>query len=462
MQNEVPVLENNSAARDIIKPKSWLIKIDYINHLVLFNKAVIALLAEEGAGKTTFIDILKNCLDATIKSHVLSASTPFDEAQFLDELNTIFHCKASKKGLPNFIKQINERKAHVLVILDKAEALPDTFLAKLVDEIKKYDECYFHICLVADFSLVASLNKVDANLVHSIELGSLSEAEMKTYLLNFLPNPIRLDKTMTPARLEQFYRLTGGSIARINREMVDYFSPNTLKPKAKSKSYLREIGLIGTAAFVLMASSYIWHEKTMQALPRIQEKQQLVQEVREIVLPLQEKLIAYDEALISELPKIHEELMAKASHISAWNLGEKLAVQPSPKLVDVKLKEDANATLVVRDRVVVIPKSLTDTKPKPKLVIKKPDNLPKANGQFTIQLLASRREDDIKRFIKTYNIKQQAKIRFIKRDDIIWYVLTLGDYDKRQLASNAIKTLPAELARFKPWVRPRAQLRDRG
>src|SRR3546814_5265179 len=56
-------------------------------------------------------------------------------------------------------------------------------------------------------------------------------------------------------RLEQFYQMTGGSIARINSQMKDYFCPEPMRPADKRKSFVRNLGFLATAAIALLARS---------------------------------------------------------------------------------------------------------------------------------------------------------------------------------------------------------------
>lgn len=470
--------EHNPTAKQIFKPSSWLTKIDYINHLILFNNVMIAVLAERGAGKTTFIDLLQSRLDSNIKSHVMKAVAPFSQAELLAQIDSVFHFRADTQGgLTNLVSQINERKAHILLIIDNAQHLPDTFLQEVLVELKNQgDHGYFHLCLVSDFSLVASLNKMEANLIHSLELGVLTKNETKTYLLNTLPSSNKLDKTMTDKRLEQFYQLTNGNVARINSQMINYFCPRQLKPAEKRKSFIRGVSLVAFGALALTASSYIWQNQFLPSSAKLFIEQDLIQPVAEIVQPLPSLVPLIPAAekepvLVSQLPDINHELVSQPSQVPSWlTAAVRQQVQPSPKrIVDIVLDDENDDSLVVRDRVVVIPKTLNvqpvDTTEK----ISTSQAIPSRIGlakvekeQFTIQLLASRSQSDVLHFVKIHPLKAGAKIRLTKRDGLDWYVLTIGEFEQLQEAQNVIKNLPSELAKYKPWIRPVAQLKALG
>ncbi|WP_028388668.1 AAA family ATPase [Legionella fairfieldensis] len=478
MQNEAIERGNqDETAKPIFKPDSWLTKIDYINHLVLFNNVLIAVLAEQGAGKTTFCHLLQANLDSQIKSHLMKATVPFSQADFLVQLDSAFHLRIdSKATLAHIVRQINERKSHVLMIIDDAQNLSDAFLQEALFELKHQgDHGYFHLCLISDFSLVASLNKLEANLIHTLEPGSLTESETKTYVLNSLPAPRRLDQTMTEKRLEQFYQLTGGNIARINNQMINYFCPEPLKSQPQHKSRVKNIGFVTGAAMTLIVSSYIWHHHFLPSSEKTTE-QDLAPYIAEIRPPLPSILpvvpASGDEAavLISQLPDIGYELAHRASHLPAWYVeAVREPAQPSPRrATDIALDDGTDDLLVVRDRVVVIPKTLPAHKPTSikKVVLNKATSvktvkkvLPSGASRYTIQLLASPNREDVKRFFKRLSMKKGAKIRTTKRNGLNWYVLTLGDYDQYKQAQVAIKQLPPEFGRYNPWVRSLSQLK---
>ncbi len=487
---------NKSSDKNIFKPGAWLTKIDFINHLILFNNALIAVLAEAGGGKTTFIELLQAGLDSQIKSQVIKAVPPFTQASLLVQLATMFHLRTdSELTIANIIQQINERKAHVLLIIDDAQHVPDAFLQETLLVLKQQGEqCFFHICLISDFSLAASLNKLEADslgsMIHRFEPGALTETETKTYLLNSLPTLKRIDQTMSDKRLEQFYQLTGGNIARINKEMTNYFCPESLKSAAIQKSsFSKYIGLTATVAVAFLASVYIWQNQDMfgQIKPPVnQEKPQvvIVEQKLPSFVPKVPAMQNNEPALVSQIPSFNGEKMD--SYIPAFTMAAiKQALQPPPlkRVVDVVLDEDENnndPSLVVMDKVVVIPKTLVNQDIKQVAVLErsvvssrdvpKPMSQPAFNaevstialettptimqqGQFTVQILASQNLADIKRFINLHHLDSNTKIRLAKRQGVNWYVLTLGEYGRFEQAQHAANNLPVALTQFKPWIR---------
>ena len=58
-------------------------------------------------------------------------------------------------------------------------------------------------------------------------------------------------------------------------------------------------------------------------------------------------------------------------------------------------------------------------------------------------------------FVKKKNIK----INLTKRNGNDWYVLTLGEFRKREQAQDAVKHLPVKLVQLNPWIRQIGQLK---
>ncbi|KTD16416.1 AAA family ATPase [Legionella jordanis] len=495
-------------AKDIFKPASWLNKIDFINHSVLFNNVLITVLAETGGGKSTFIELLMSGLDSQIKAHVIKIKPPFSQENFLNELAGIFHLRTETMATPrSLVQQINERKAHTLIVVDDAHHLSDEFLQNILMEISQQEQPYFHLCLVSDFSIVAALNKLEgtalANLIQTLEPGALTEAETKSYLLSNLPAPRRLDQSMSDKRLEQFYQITGGNIARINKEMTAYFCQEPQKSLGRGSTRApKYVGVAASFAVVMLASLYVWQNQDLFKKQNVlTEKESAGMSEPELSSTIPAIQIERHPVLSSEIPglslKNTTEAKREDSYIPPFNLSAVIqAVQPPPlkRVVDIILDEEDkdNNSLVVMDKVVVIPKpsrrGSIDENPQGRLERKviSSRELPKTIHQgpsiaqisavalnaatqqkitgksgYTVQLLASQKIEDLKRFINQHHL-DNTSIRMVRRGDNSWYILTLGEYARMDQAQTVAKNLPHFLTQFKPWIRSTAGLTNVG
>jgi len=467
----------------LFKPSNWLTKIEFINHLVLLNSIMTAVIAEHGGGKTTFIKVLSQELDENILSHVFNAAPRCVSADLLSALSGALSLDLN--GLPSItsmVEQINKQKKHFLLVIDDAQNLPLSLLQEFLTEIERHKHNnFFHVCLVSDFSIVQRLCVLDANqftnMIHSIELGALTENETNTYLLEKSKVPFHINKT----NLEEFYNLTGGNIARINSQMNQFFRKDTSKDmfsaSKSKKSRINNSNLFSMLLVASLVSAYIWHINDRSSSTN-----------------------SLSRTLASEEPSL---MMSHVPSLTLASVRQPLQSSPLNRVVKVLGEDDSNLEkMVVMDKVVVIPKAIPSTRDShasagdaillssltpvgaltPKIsaplktvssaaansvastaLVRSKDNaVSSTKGQYTIQLLASQREAVLRQFIAIHHLKDEAKINVIKQQGVNWYVLTLGEYNKVKHAKLAMDQLPAELAIFRPWIRPLTALHELG
>jgi len=75
---------------------------------------------------------------------------------------------------------------------------------------------------------------------------------------------------------------------------------------------------------------------------------------------------------------------------------------------------------------------------------------------YTLQLLAARSEENVKKFIQKYDLQDTASIVRTLQSGKEWFVLLYGEYETKAAAIQASKTLSGTLkkANLKPWIRP--------
>jgi|GEM_PF-736694 len=79
---------------------------------------------------------------------------------------------------------------------------------------------------------------------------------------------------------------------------------------------------------------------------------------------------------------------------------------------------------------------------------------------YTLQLLATHQQANIARFIRAHHLEGKAVYFHSRRDGQDWYSLVYGVYPDRAHAAAAIKQLPADLQRAKPWARSFASVQS--
>ena len=446
--------EGALAASSAFKPVSWFPKIEFIQRLILNNSVLIALLGEQGSGKTTFVNLLQAELAPEIKSFVVEATPSFDSITFLQQLKKSLTF-SDEPSISNFISQSKEQGSHVLLIIDNAHYLSAIF-------IEEGSGCYFHVLLASDFSLVATLNTLahDAyeDMIHSIEIGALSESETKAYVVRSLFPGLGGEKIVTDKRMAQFYQLTEGNRVQIDRHMTTFFS-NETKKLVRNDYLSRYVNLAAAVLLAVTVITYIWHSNYIQAVPP--------QVITQTPLPIP----VVELALSSDIPAYYVSAVRQALIATPLHLTELVAIDEQEGSID--------ESMVVLDKVIVAPKVLPQQAPKISAVIEKPTKIQVTataklskraallkpiieQSKYTIQLLASHNKLKLQRFAQVHHLKNKTQLRQTQRLGKVWYVLTLGEYEQPQQAKKVVNKLPKNIAQFKPWVRPMSDLKVRG
>jgi DamX protein len=355
MANSLVDSENHDNAKPLetpFIPSSWLAKMSFINHLVLFNNVLMAVVAEKGGGKTTFMELLCSNLDVDIQSYSSTATKTFSLEEWCAGISNALNlpiAATQSSVLDNLIDSVNTREAHVLVMVDEAQNLPQSFLQSLLNLLKQSsNKNYFHVCLLGDFALVSSLNAFHRTefkeFIHTIEPGSLSEMETKTYLLHRLAQK-GVERKLHEQRVEQFYHVTAGNIARINAHLSNVLLP------ARGKSL--SVGRVSLTLVLLLAVfvnvTYWWHEKKrLDYLENRVEHTKIMQAVDSL------STLAAPKRHVNKMPVL-------TSVILPYQVASlHLAVQPAPlRSILASIETDtliSEEDLVVMDKVVVIPK----------------------------------------------------------------------------------------------------------
>ncbi len=448
----------------IFKPVSWLAKINFINHLLLFDKKIIVILAEPGGGKTTFMELLKYRLQPQIKSLTVSGSSTNELLESLaSQLNLPFSPNLS---FVTIIDYLQAQKLQVVMMLDEAEHLDEECLYTLLNVAKQQaNRSYFQICLAANQSLLGRLNKLETelggSLIQILEPGVLSNQETKLYLEKFClpvrkPIPVLKEK-----ELVLFYQKTKGNIATINYQLTNFFVSSTIKKKYSFLSF----GLI--SIFIIAAGSLFYLEhlntnsnsmavKAEPLLSSLYSIGQLPQAKKTLAVKTEERLVSK----VAALPLQTQHLISQIANLSHSSISQALQPPPLKKVIEFNLDEDKEDNPWTQvDKVLAIPRIIASSSPQsviagiPKSSSQKRIAIKPTINKYTLQLLASYDEADIKRFIKKQQLKPGYKLHISTRKGKNWYILTLGDYKHLDEAKYAAEKLALKLAHFKPWIR---------
>lgn len=452
----------------LIEPASWLIKIDFLNQFILNHNVLISFLGEQGGGKTTFAHLLQDKLEPSVRSVFLTASTPFDRTAFLENLCCMIDFEGTG-SIATIAAQVNEQKSRTLLMIDDAAFLPESFVRELLDVIKQQREYgYFHVCLFSDFSLVKMTSRLARDdykdMIHSIELQPLNDDEAKAYVqARIALHPENFGK-ISDKRFQQFFELTEGYIAAINTKWADFFSSKVSWSLPWNRSVL-SYGVIPVIFLFVVGVGYLLFSPSGAQVSEPVTLADIAMDSIRIELPM-----------VSDIPFYQRDAVSQPMQM--------VSLQKAALLVKNEEDEDnlvVDESLVVMDKVVPVPKVIVPVTEKKALKQRVKPQVskiihnrqvkkrvvairPKApsqkvispSGKYTIQLMASRNKSKLNRLVSRY---PGVKMHGFNNHGAIWYVLTKGDFADKQHAQNALRTLPQNLAQFKPWVRSTSTLK---
>lgn len=445
----------------IFEAESWLAKIDFINQFILHNNVLISMLGETGSGKSVFASCLQKRLDPALLKALVFATPLFERTDFIHQICAQLNIEA-KSSMQELLQAIKALGIRAFVIIDNAEQLPEAFVRELLDALKQQEGYEFlYICLLSDFSVVKMTSRLAReaykDMIHSIELHPLNEAESKEYVFASGLLEESIVDEITDAWMHEFYQLTEGNFASMNTHMVDFFAKAPQKPSFPYRRYL-PAGL-SIAVLMIAGVSYLLFSKAPP--PAMQYTTIAKNDMNRVSLEL---------PLASSIP--YYQLDARYQPIQALSLQK--SEQGDDRVTENEHADtDADAdALVVVDQVAPIPQKVQpvhQAKPAKKLatvsskkaIVKipvhaRPIVLP--HGQYTLQLMASRDKKVLLKLVKQYPAAMQVKVRSFRRDGSTWYVLTSGEYDAKPRAVHALTTLPKILAQYQPWIRRTSDL----
>lgn len=457
----LPELAAAIQPRILFKPGSWLANIDLINHLILFNNVIINVLSEKGGGKTSFTSLLQNNLDQQIKSVFIPLSANCNHSDLIRDIAAQFNDHFDERtDLATVVTQINELKAHVVLLIDNAQYLPESFMEEAIAAVKQQETFgFFHLCLLSDQIIATPSNKLGSpfsdNVIHTIELGSLNEIEARTYVLQRAMTANLINKPFTDTQFKQFYELTKGHLAKINSELQPFILHCAEQKRQDPSSLVKKISFaLGVVLIAGFAGFYLSQSFDLYSTEQLET----------VTLPVPNK---NDRAQENSTAALN-------SQIASWrdSSTQQLVYSSLPKkeTLDDLDEEFSVEHRALVDKVIVLPKVQVhknpSTEPKkiaqPKLAKQPQKTVHKKSviarratpKPFTIQVVASHKKQVIVNLKQMHKaLGNNAKIRHFTNAQGNWYVLTVGEYESRAQAQRTIPKLPIPLRRLNPWIR---------
>ncbi|QDQ39121.1 AAA family ATPase [Legionella geestiana] len=433
---------------EVFKPASWMSCVNFINHLVAYNNVLIALMAEKNGGKSTFIGLLKGHLDARVRCVSVDAATASSHALLVEDFHKALGFDlACESGLDALVAEINRRQEPVLLLIDNAQELSDSLIETLLALLHQQGaQGCFHVCLAADTASMPSLNQlargVFRDMIHTITLGPLSEAETRTYVSTRLAPPGNARNWDFDKPMAEFYALTRGNVAQINARAAAYFSKSP-----RRRTFLRP-GNTGYALLLIMAmaAAFFWKAEVSQsrdAEPQSTSAAALPSFLAPVAMKDAKATEDTPVQLASVIPPLTD--MALVQPLEVVEMRQNLARGDS-------VYEETEEVSAVLDKVVVAPKqiALPAVRAREELAMAQS---PSPKVVYTIQVLAGVHRDHLERVIRVYHLEKSATIHETRHHGKPWYILTLGNFQSSEAAQLALSQLPKQVVANRPWVR---------
>ena len=461
----------------LFEPPSWDIKIDFINQFILNNNVLISVLGEKGTGKTTFAQLLRDTLAVNIHSVLLTATPLFESLSFIEQMCLQLDLDI-KLSFSDIVNEINARQTRTLIIIDNAEELPETFVTEILDALMQQEGIgYCHVCILSDFSLVKMTSvlarEAYTDMIHSIELQPLNEAETKAYVMTRMAALNSNKIELSDEWLQEFYELVEGNIMGINTQMMDFFANKSDHNVPLYKRYL-PYGYVPVLAIAIVGVVYFTSSQSPADAPELAELDKNSMQSAQLELPLTSEIPFYEIASVHQpmemisLQKVDIQMASEdgdSSMDESFVVLDKVVTIPKVEVtqpVEIALKNSHTQKIALAKKVVVrqpSEKTISKAKPTAAHALSKPRS---AASRFTIQLMATCDKNELNHLTKQYRAADGFKISRFDNQGVVWFVLTRGDYTQKQLAQHALTTLPKNLAQLKPWVRSTANLKSVG
>ncbi len=477
-------------------------QLDMLLHLQEFSSMVVLLTGPTAIGKSAML------LEAQSQLHIhhqvvfVSAHKLMGENDLFQHIAESLGCSASEAGIGLALNQAQKQQETVHVLVDDAHLLESEALQYLVEVAAS--EYGWHLILAGDERIESQLRILQArikqeNLFHTIHLYPLAEDELQIFLTEVYRQMGQDTLPLSQQRIHQLWTLSEG----IPGKVLDYIEIETDKANSlKGRipfGHIAAMLLVGVALYV----SYSLHDDGADevqdpiaallnhaAQPDVAEsaEDRLDALLRGAAVPTsagveQDAIDASglsDDELDVELEKA---LLASSSGAEAHTNRAESQVASTTRssasistaeITDTKAvakQEGSTASTVARPLVIESvagaprPTSSESSKTPMHSANRSPSHplLAAPPKTYALQLLGVRKSESAQAF-KERLAKQvgddQISVYETRYKSAPWYVVVYGPFDDRQAATNAVKQLPKDMQKQRPWVRQLSKIQE--
>lgn len=445
-------------------------QLDMLLHLQEFSSMVVLVTGPASVGKTALLEEAQSQLQIHHQVISINAHKMMGESDLFQQIAETLGCSASEAGIGLALNQAVSLQETVHVLVDDAHLIEADALQYLVEVAAS--ENGWHLILVGDEGLESQLRILQArikqeNLFHTIHLHPFSEDEIQTFLTDVYRQMGQETLPLSQQRIHQLWTLSEGYPGKI----LDYIEVET----EKATSLTGRLPLGHVAAMVLVGFalyfSYSYQDESGEA------QQDPIAALLNHSSPKPESLseeeadARLDALLNGKALPTSAGISKDSDNYDSLNLNDEVLVEQ-----DDMIDEGFDEAPIQPELAVTKPTPATKppaVKESPKAHLAKESKAkPRAAGHpllaappktYALQLLGVRKPKSAQSFMNRLTKQigsDQVSVYETRYKSAPWYVVVYGPFDDRNSAQQAVKKLPLEMQKQRPWVRQLSKIQE--
>lgn len=457
-------------------------RLDILLHLAQNTNELLVLTGDQGMGKTMFLSQFVENTGEHWKVCQVEGHKMMTEEQFLQSVYMGFgiaHASVHKSTmLANLKKRLDsllEQALPVILLVDDAHLFSTKVLSLILEiasirNIKNGNSVRIILFSEPQIKIILAEPELDEKhklIIRKIDLPPLDETHTGNYLHHRLSQAgMEVERFLTKSTIHKIYKQSNGIPAAINEaadKLLFETTPiirRTSNVQANQKVVSSKYIVIIMVLAVVIAAIYFFQNDLADLFKgsKVSVNDSNLTEDKvaaETVTPL--KLPALDSTStdsVDPMQSLKEELSNKP-------VDQSTKPKPADVVTQIKVEQEQPATTLPAD------KPLAENKPASTGTgnnnrLKDDKWILKQNPErYTLQLVTGHKRTTIDNFIAKYHLQpQQLAYFFSTRNEKQWHNLIYGIYPDRKTANSAIKQLPSQLERVKPWIRQLASIQS--
>ncbi|ALG67493.1 AAA family ATPase [Beggiatoa leptomitoformis] len=444
-------------------------RLNLILHLLQNSEQLLLILAEEGCGKTTLLQQLKEKSQENWWIYSPSSSPALAPDTLATALLQAFNIRQEGKSLATLQELLRVQIATAryngqlpILMVDDAHKLPLKTLELIIElAILGEPQTHLRVLLLCEPQITSILaapefEVVHNTLIHTLDIPPLSIEQMFYYIDAYLVDtPYQTQKLFSAEVIRKIYHLSEGIPGEVNL-LAEQVLHNALLERERLVNAHQHKFLWGTFIVLILLGigAFLWVEYP-ELLIGNDNHLRMTDPATPLSLPTQptptNATIAPTDPIAKQLG-YDAELQVKAQTIIPLTTvllvatAEKSTENPANPEQPLPQKQ-ANDF----DTILLGVKNINDAS---WLRVQNPN-------AYTLQILGAHDYTTLQPFLQTHQLSEVAVFKTLYRDKE-WYVVTTGIYPSRKAAEQALASLPSELReQTQPWIRTLASIQTR-